>query len=294
MNVIRENIYIEGYPYGKILREFQNGLGAEKYLTTHHERDKETGLDYRGARYYDADVARFLSLDPHASNYVNWSPYAYVADNPIRNIDPTGKDVIVLSAPEGASGFGHAAVLVGNDKDGWKLYSKNGTTENGGFSGPSNVHSESGVYYESLQSFANSSANFYEETGEVKYTGAFRITSDKETDAKMRKTAAAVVKSDYNLLKSSCIDVCTKTLISGGFDGGGGNNVPNTRVKKIIKNNDGTDVSGKIVPSEEAVSFNKAEAKRKNEIEESGELNMNNVNKTTEKSVVKGTTGFNY
>ncbi|MGE0562528.1 MAG: RHS repeat-associated core domain-containing protein [Flavobacteriales bacterium] len=79
------------YPYGKILREFQNGLGAEKYLTTHHERDKETGLDYRGARYYDSDVARFLSLDPRAREFANWSPYNYVLGNPISLIDPDGR-----------------------------------------------------------------------------------------------------------------------------------------------------------------------------------------------------------
>tara|TARA_R110001592_G_scaffold60311_4_gene183311 strand:+ start:286 stop:1368 length:1083 start_codon:yes stop_codon:yes gene_type:complete len=82
---------VHGSVYGKILREFQNGLGAEKYLTTHHERDKETGLDYRGARYYDADVARFLSLDPLAVNFAEWSPYNYVFGNPIKFIDPSGK-----------------------------------------------------------------------------------------------------------------------------------------------------------------------------------------------------------
>ena len=45
---------LDYYPYGKILREWVPATGAEKYLTTHHERDQETGLDYRGARYYDA------------------------------------------------------------------------------------------------------------------------------------------------------------------------------------------------------------------------------------------------
>ena len=43
-------------------------------MTTQHERDQETGLDYRGARYYDSDVVRFLSLDPKAANYASWSP----------------------------------------------------------------------------------------------------------------------------------------------------------------------------------------------------------------------------
>ena len=50
-----------------------------KYLTTHHERDVETGYDYRGARFYDADIARFLSLDPSAVQYPRLSDYGYVA-----------------------------------------------------------------------------------------------------------------------------------------------------------------------------------------------------------------------
>jgi RHS repeat-associated protein len=78
-------------PYGKIVREYRNGGNIEKYLTTHHERDQETQLDYRGARYYDCDVARFLSLDPKARDFVSWSAYNYVLGNPIMLIDADGK-----------------------------------------------------------------------------------------------------------------------------------------------------------------------------------------------------------
>jgi hypothetical protein len=50
-------------------------------------------LDYRGARYYDADVARFLSLDPLAVNYPTLSDYNYVAGNPVILVDPDGRDL---------------------------------------------------------------------------------------------------------------------------------------------------------------------------------------------------------
>ncbi|HEY0976669.1 MAG TPA: RHS repeat-associated core domain-containing protein [Flavobacteriales bacterium] len=82
---------LDYYPYGKILRQFVNDDGPEKHLTTQHERDQETGLDYRGARYYDSDVARFLSLDPLAADYASWSPYNYVLGDPIRLVDPDGR-----------------------------------------------------------------------------------------------------------------------------------------------------------------------------------------------------------
>ena len=58
------------------------------------KRDKETGLDYRGARFYDSDVARFLSLDPHAAKYPTLSDFVYVAGNPIKFIDPDGKEYV--------------------------------------------------------------------------------------------------------------------------------------------------------------------------------------------------------
>jgi RHS repeat-associated protein len=89
--------YIADYfPYGKVLREYVNtGSGAERFLTTQHERDKETGLDYRGARFYDSDISRFLSLDPLATEFPAWSAYNYVMGNPISLIDPTGR------SPEG-------------------------------------------------------------------------------------------------------------------------------------------------------------------------------------------------
>ncbi len=61
-------------------------------MTTQHERDVETGFDYRGARFYDAEVGRFLSLDPLAVDYPSWSDYSYVMGNPVIFIDPDGKN----------------------------------------------------------------------------------------------------------------------------------------------------------------------------------------------------------
>ena len=81
------------YPYAKILREYVNGVD-EKYISTQHERDKETGLDYRGARFYDGDIGRFLSLDPLAADFPAWSDYNYVMGNPVMLIDPDGRSPI--------------------------------------------------------------------------------------------------------------------------------------------------------------------------------------------------------
>jgi hypothetical protein len=56
----------------------------------------ETGLDYRGARYYDSDVARFLSLDPLAAKFAEWSDYNYVLGNPVMLVDLDGRYPIII------------------------------------------------------------------------------------------------------------------------------------------------------------------------------------------------------
>ena len=48
-------------------------------------------LDY-GARMLDPILGRFFNIDPSAENYLSWTPYNYVANNPIRLIDPDGRD----------------------------------------------------------------------------------------------------------------------------------------------------------------------------------------------------------
>lgn len=40
-------------------------------------------------------VSRFISIDPEAERYYSISPYAYCANNPIRFVDPDGKDIVI-------------------------------------------------------------------------------------------------------------------------------------------------------------------------------------------------------
>ena len=62
--------------------------------STGKEKDSETGFYYFGARYYDPSLSGlFLSVDPMSDKYPNISPYAYCAWNPIKLVDPDGKEL---------------------------------------------------------------------------------------------------------------------------------------------------------------------------------------------------------
>jgi RHS repeat-associated protein len=53
-----------------------------------------TGLTHLGAREYDPDTGRFISVDPifNADNPQSWNGYGYANNNPITASDPTGTD----------------------------------------------------------------------------------------------------------------------------------------------------------------------------------------------------------
>jgi RHS repeat-associated protein len=82
------------------LRSTTNGYAVSaadgiRQKFTNEERDKETGLDYFGARYYASVQGRFTSVDPamisaRPINPQSWNRYSYVMNRPTNLIDPTG------------------------------------------------------------------------------------------------------------------------------------------------------------------------------------------------------------
>ena len=85
--------HLQYLPYGEPYINQRTTGYNERFTFTGKERDEETGYGYFGARYMDHELmTMWLSVDPMADKYPSLSPYNYCAWNPIRLIDPDGRD----------------------------------------------------------------------------------------------------------------------------------------------------------------------------------------------------------
>ena len=103
--------HIEYVPFGEVFLEEKNAKWNTPYLFTSKELDRETGLYYFGARYYDPKTSVWISVDPLAVynpvmqsefyydgdhnggmyNSGNLNTYGYCYQNPVLYVDPNGK-----------------------------------------------------------------------------------------------------------------------------------------------------------------------------------------------------------
>ncbi len=90
--IVQENNY---YPFGLNMRGLEKvGDPNDLFQYNKKEKDEDTELlDYH-ARLQNPQTGRFEQVDPHAIKYSNISSFAYVVNNPMRFIDPNGKDII--------------------------------------------------------------------------------------------------------------------------------------------------------------------------------------------------------
>ena len=84
--------HLEYFAFGETFVEEHSNTHRTPYLFNGKELDEETGLYYYGARYYDGRTSVFLSVDPLAEKFPGISSYAFVANNPVRFIDPNGEE----------------------------------------------------------------------------------------------------------------------------------------------------------------------------------------------------------
>ena len=216
--------HLEYVPFGETFIDERRSTSSwtTPYLFSGKERDEETGLLYFGARYQDSKYGIWYSVDPLAEKHPNISSYVYCADNPVKYVDPDGRDLVVLNAPKGAHNAGHMAILIQNPDGTWSLWSKNGTTKNGGLSGPNDKKADRGTGpFKSPEAFMKSQANKIDkETGKREYTEGYLIQSTKKEDRAAEKGATTELNKDYKVLESNCAQTVQSGLKAAGKNDG--------------------------------------------------------------------------
>ncbi|MCX6578633.1 MAG: RHS repeat-associated core domain-containing protein, partial [Candidatus Aminicenantes bacterium] len=92
-------VYSEAYgPYGDVQKTWTKTYDPKQKFSG-KEREGYSELDYFGARYFDNNSYRFISVDPvinkeeAISNPQLWNLYAYCANNPITHLDSDGRRI---------------------------------------------------------------------------------------------------------------------------------------------------------------------------------------------------------
>lgn len=89
------------YPFGLTMpgRSANTANPNDNYKFTGYENDDEGGLDlyHANARGYDPVLGRFMQVDPMSHLYPGISTYAYVVNNPLIFVDPTGETIEVCN-----------------------------------------------------------------------------------------------------------------------------------------------------------------------------------------------------
>ncbi|MEM9928492.1 MAG: toxin TcdB middle/N-terminal domain-containing protein [Bacteroidota bacterium] len=91
-------------PSGDLLTEQTVKAPPLNYNFNGKEEDQASGLNFFGARYLEAETGQWLSLDPLADEFPGHNPYAYALHNPLRFIDPDGREAFdMFSSPLAAA-----------------------------------------------------------------------------------------------------------------------------------------------------------------------------------------------
>ena len=94
-NVLQQLYY---HPFGGVWGDAGTNAGLQPWKYSGKEYDHRDGLDLYdyGARLYDPAAVRWTSPDPLCERHYHISPYAFCNNNPIKYVDPDGRDGVLI------------------------------------------------------------------------------------------------------------------------------------------------------------------------------------------------------
>ena len=232
--------------FGALLK---NNATTYRYGFNGMEKDDEVtsgeGQSYDfGARFYNPRVGRWLSRDPHEMKYTALSPYNFVANSPLRYIDPDGKDIVpvndaakvyfndllasynvydddgelVMSGAElfgitkGKNGYGFSTTLRLNSKKFEKRLKKNGVTDK------DDIEIAKGIYYNLLTTSDLEFIGFSDPASVNDQPRIPEYTEDRESLSDEEKNSTTQVPSGMFYLYVDIIKEQNIESLSGEFD----------------------------------------------------------------------------
>lgn len=208
---------INYYPYGEPWRE----PGGQPLTYQGKERTKATSSYDFGPRSYDAPILLWRQSDLNGSNQPAFAPHSYCGANPVKFIDPDGKDIVVLA------GFMHLAMLIQNEDKKWQYYSVNGTNmyvpHTDIFLGGRKFNDVAVGGWETPQEFYRS--EYFDRTGDAedensinyRFLLAYEISSTSEQDEVMRETFKNIADTSYDLLYNNCATTVESAMQKAGL-----------------------------------------------------------------------------
>ena len=184
--------HLQYLPYGEPYID-QRAAGttySERFRFTGKERDEETGYGYFGARYMDHELTTmWLSVDPMADKYPSISPYAYCAWNPVKLVDPDGRDIWEID------GEGRVVNCIkDNKKDAFYRVDENGKRMDG-----DENHVE--FKYGTIESHIKRSYSYKNQTGTY---DAFQIRGDDNGEELFKFFANTVADQNMEVSHIKC------------------------------------------------------------------------------------------
>jgi RHS repeat-associated protein len=159
-----------------------------------------SGLSMTFKREYNPFLGRWANRDPIAEKS-GCNLFVYCKNAPVAYTDPLGLDVAIVITPRhrGFPGYGHCAVLIGNDDDGWTYYSNS-------LGGDSN----SGRQFPNLSAFYGA----FPEDYSADLTSWFPGSGG---DAGAAAAAQGSIDKGYNPYTNNCAHTCRDALEGAGI-----------------------------------------------------------------------------